>query len=159
VTRRRRWRDSASWAPKTRDLHTRVWSVLNDDQRQHVQSLLKTYRDETMTERRGELGLPAGGAPTPDGRPGRPATDRAPADRITDINDPRLPASLRERLKGMTPEEQSRALKRINERRLEEWRQTDRGPRGERDGARKTGGKPAPSMDDVEVPPPSDKRK
>lgn len=147
-----RMRELAEGAPKTRDLHVRVWTVLNDAQKAHVETLLKTYREENMMERRGELGLPAPAA-------GRPASLPEPQDRITDINDPRLPAPVRERLSNMTPQEQARALERLNQRQLEQSRGTDRQPQREGDRARRPGAKPPPTMDEVSVPQPTEKPK
>lgn len=141
-----RLRELAEGAPKPRDLHVRLWAVLNEAQREHVLSLLRAHRDGAMAERRGQLGLSGemGGAMQGAPKP------------ITDINDPRLPEAVRERLAGLSERERARVLERLNERLRQGWRQEGRGGDGGRPG-RET--KPAPSMDEVPVPPPEEKRK
>jgi hypothetical protein len=137
-----RLRELAEGAPKPRDLHVRLWAVLNEAQREHVLSMLRAHRDEAMAERRGQLGLSGDmggamqGAPKP----------------ITDINDPRLPEAVRERLAGLSERERARVLERLNER----LRQEGRGGGGGRSGRES---KPPPSMDEVLVPLPEEKRK
>ncbi len=138
-----RLRELSEGAPKTRDLHVRLWSVLNEAQREHMLTLLKTYREEAELQRRIDLGLTPGA-----GRSGRPTEEESRAEPFTDINDPRLPEAVRERLAGLSPRERVRALERMNERLQQALRRQGGGGR--------PGSKPPPSMDQVEVPPPPD---
>jgi hypothetical protein len=140
-----RLRELSEGAPKPRDLHVRLWSVLNEAQREHMLTLLKTYREEAELQRRIDLGLTAGA-----GRSGRPIDEESRAEPFTDINDPRLPEAVRERLAGLSPRERVRALERMNERLRQAWRRQGGGGRPGLES------KPPPSMDQVEVPPPPD---
>lgn len=100
----------------------KIWGVLDEAQRAHVEARIEEYRAEMLRRREmeklGEQGAPA-----------------APGELD------RLPARVRERLEAMTPEERERALERMRQR-----READRGGGG---GARD---KAPPSMDEVELP-------
>jgi len=122
-------RELMEGAPKSADTHARIFAVLSDTQKAAFQKQLDTDRKE-MQERAGGKKLDrkaaAKGAPV--------------AGKDLDINDPRIPEKMRERLKNMPPAEQQQALERMRDR-------INRG--GE--------AKPAPSTKDVQVPAPDNK--
>lgn len=129
-------KELAEKAPDAKDAQTRAWAVLTDGQKPIVEKELARLRKE-------------GGARGP-GAPdaGGPGGDRLPpgvigADGKVDMS--KLPPRLRERLEKMSPEEREKAIQRLKER-------VDAGRKGAGKGG--NGAKPAPEMDDVQVPAP-----
>jgi hypothetical protein len=119
-------------APKPADTHTQIFAVLSDPQKAAFQKEMDRLRKEQQ-DKAGERRLDRKNA----------QKDSAAAKDI-DINDPRIPEQMRERLKNMSPDERQQALERLNERIK----------RGKLPGD----AKPAPSTDtDVNVPKPDPK--
>jgi hypothetical protein len=116
-------------APNPEDFHTRIWAVLSAPQQALVQSRLDddsqpSPRGVEDSPRRGEAGPPQ-------------------ADRVRGAAPPPDPARfdrLMERFHALPPDAQARIIERIEE--MLSRMENRRGPR------------PAPSMDDVDVPPP-----
>ncbi len=129
-------KELAEKAPDAKDAQTRAWAVLTDGQKPIVEKELARLRKEGGG--RGPGGPEAGG----------PGGDRLPpgvigADGKVDMS--KLPPRLRERLEKMTPQEREKAIQRLKER-------VDAGRKGAGKGG--NGEKPAPEMDDVQVPAP-----
>jgi hypothetical protein len=119
-------------APKPADTHTQIFAVLADPQKAAFQKEMDRLRKD-MQDRAGEKRLD------------RKAAQKDPAaGKDIDINDPRIPEQMRERLKNMSPEDRQQALSRLGERLK----------RGRVPGD----AKPAPATDtDVNVPKPDPK--
>ncbi len=106
----------------------RIWEVLDNAQRAHMDAHIESYRAEMMRRREMQKLGEKGGA------------GAAPADAETGMD--RLPERVRQRLESLSPEERERALERLRQRREQA-----------RDGGRDaTRPKEAPSMDDVDLP-------
>lgn len=111
-------------APDATPAKEAVWAVLTEPQRQFVQAHVEAMEAEAAARQ-------------------ERAADREPA-QGADAPPPQPPngearARLRERLESLPPEERRRALERLRQMRRDRGAPTDR---------------PAPSMDDVNVPPP-----
>lgn len=131
-------------APRPEESRAKVWAVLTDAQRQAVEAELKKTR-EKAGERRPQAGPkngPEGGKASKAGQAGE--ANAAP-------EETRVRERARERLKNMTPEQREEALKKLKERRAERGGERGRNGKGPADGR-----KPAPPIDEVNVPRPAD---
>jgi hypothetical protein len=122
-------------APKAGDVHTKQWGILSEPQQKAVSDELNRLREQEETERREYLSK-------------RDTLKQEIEDVIAgkkelDLNDPRIPEKLRERLTPMNAEQRQQALSKF----LAERTKRSAG------GAEK---KEAPKMDDVQLPPAED---
>lgn len=130
-------------APRPEDAAVKIYAVLNDKQKAFVEADVQKQREEIERKRSEEYikreMAKNDGQPKPDVRPAvRPAPAAEPRERFR---------RLMERIQQLPPEEREQLLQRLEqeiERRTAE-------PRRQREGERK----PAPSMKDVDVPPPN----
>ena len=131
-----RLREMLEGAPKPADTHAKIFGVLTDVQKAAFQKEMDRLRTE-MQDRAGGKRLDKKAA----------AKDAPAAAKDLDLDDPRIPEPMRERLKNMTPEEREKAIERLRERMK---RGGGKGGFGEP--------KPAPTTDkDVQVPAPDKK--
>ncbi|MFZ4573241.1 MAG: hypothetical protein ACOYN0_02520 [Phycisphaerales bacterium] len=109
-------------APKPADTQAKLWTVLTDAQKPVVQKELERIQKEA-------------------GKKDKKGGDQATPGEDPVMNNPRLPAELKEKLKDMSPEQRREAI-----RKWREERQKEKAPS-------KGGDKKAPpGMDEVEVP-------
>ena len=102
---RKKMQEIRKQGPQDSAVITRVWGVLTDVQRDHLEGRFEQIRAEEMRAREMRKA---------EQRTSQRTSDRAPGDApVTD----RLPERLRQRLEGMTPEEREAALKRWRDRR------------------------------------------
>lgn len=119
-------------APKAGDVHTRQWAVLSDAQKEVVIKEIDRLQASENEDRKNYLG--------------RRDTLKQDMDDIIagkkelDINDPRLPEAMREKLAAMTVEQRREAVRKFLQ---------ERGGK-KKDGVEK---KAAPKMEDVPMPP------
>lgn len=172
-----KFRELRDKAPKAGDAHTKIWALLSDDQKKAVQAKLDIAKEEMQKQQneryienkvgkgglKGAPGAPAKKSEKEAGKAQEPAKPGASpfAGRPAGAGGNIAPEQ-RERLmrlfERMTPEQREELLKRIEERmgqggagaavreRLQKKNQPGAGP---------DGGKPAPTMDDVNVPKPA----
>lgn len=127
-----RLREIAEQAPDPATLQTKSWAVLSAPQKELVEQELKRLREA--------------GAKRGDAQPGDPG--RLPPGVIGDdgkVDLSKLPPRLRERIEKLPPDQREKALQRLIEQ--------NRAREGKK-GAPRTGQRPAPDMDDVNVPSP-----
>ncbi len=129
-TARQRLQELRAKGPSESSVIEKIWAVLEEPQRAHVEAGIEKYRAEMMRQR--EM---------------RRLEEREDARGAQNELD-RLPPRVRERLESMSPEERERALERLRQRR-ESGRDAGRGGDDRR---RAPEPKPAPSMDGVDVP-------
>ena len=168
IAAREQYQKLMAGAPKVEDLYTKIWTDLTPAQQKALDAEIQAFRDQQSELRqesfvRQKLGRKGaeGGEKSPEGAPNK-ARERRPAPGAPQAGGPegrpgvdRLPTEKRDRLlrlfARMTPEQQDELLRRI-EGRMQDGEQgvpnrrrpaKDRGP-GE--------DKPAPAMDDVDVP-------
>jgi hypothetical protein len=120
----------AEQAPKPADAQAKLWNVLTAAQKPVVQKELERFREEQKKN----AGKKTDQAKPGEGKPG--------ADPIMD--NPRIPAELKEKLKDMSPEERREAIRKYRE----ENPQKGKGKGGGKGGDKKA----PPDMDDVNVP-------
>lgn len=112
-------------APSPKDAQAKVWNVLTDSQRPLVEAELKRLREQPG---KGE-------------NPQRPGAAKEGAQKPAEVDLSQLPEPLRQRLESLPPEKREEAIRRFQERR----KGGNGGPGQD---------KPAPNMDDVNVPNP-----
>ncbi|MDX2146125.1 MAG: hypothetical protein SFZ23_01280 [Planctomycetota bacterium] len=153
---RDRLRQIFQGAPKPEETQTRMWAVLSPEQ----QKLVRAEVDRVRAEQ--------------NGRAGEALRERmGKADKPLTLDDPRIPERLRERIKNMSPEDREKAMERLRQR-LDNQRNNAAGnpakPAGDAGNGKGEGGKgksgkgrgkssdakPAPSMDEVDVPSPDE---
>lgn len=114
--------------PQFADAQSKMWGILTEGQRAIVQKELDKYREEQKN------------------KSSKNATPAAPGqDPIMD--NPRIPQEMKDKLKDMTPEQRREAVRK--------WREQKKAEREQGDSAPKTQ-KPAPGMDEVDVPAPEE---
>lgn len=184
-TARDRMREIQAGAPKLEDAMTKVWSELNETQRQAVDERLDEVRERISQERQEryvdqrvrERGAnPPGGPDGPGGRPPRPDA-RGPEGRRPEGGPPpggpgrgeRISPERHERLirlfEQLSPEQQEQLLRRMEER-AQQLRDGGGPPPPGRDGARpgrggdrtRKGPKPPPDREEIRPPAPEDIR-
>jgi len=166
--RRQRLEEARANAPKPQDYQVRIWSVLSSPQQKFVDKEVQVVLDE-MEKRRGEeymkrqleknqAGKPGVAAPPAPGQQARPGA--APGDGPA----PEVRERVRrifERIQQLPPEQRQRVLQRLEE----ELNRMDGGAAAAPGRDRRGGpdaqpvSKPAPGMDDVNVPAPERPRK
>ena len=114
--------------PQFADAQSKMWGVLNEGQRAIVQKELDTYRQEQKN---------------------KSAKNAAPAAPGQDpiMDNPRIPQDMKDKLKDMTPEQRREVIRKWREQKKAEREQGDSSPKTQ---------KPAPGMDEVDVPAPEE---
>ena len=119
-------------APKPGEVHTRQWAVLNEGQKELVTKEIDRLRGGEEEDRRNYLGRRD--------TLKQDMEDIVAGKKELNVNDPRLPPAMREKLAAMGPEQQREAVRKF----------LDERGRRRSDGLEK---KKAPTMDEVPLPP------
>lgn len=179
---REKFKSLMEQAPRLEQARGKMWAVLSEPQRQAVEGEIKKVREEMQarqieeSKKKKAAGGGKGADKSPDAkntdepvrkRPGSgdakrrpdakggPALDNPPVA----IDDSRIPAKVRERLKDLPPEQREEAIKKIRENRAAQADKPKGKPGKNADRKRKPppdGAKPPPPIDDVNVPKPDD---
>ncbi len=135
-------------APDPKDAQTKAWAVLSDPQKAIVKKEIERLRMQGPDRKGGpkpDGAAPGGEHPGPMLPPGAIGPDGK-------LDMSKLPPRMRERLESLTPEQREAAIKRLQ--------QKGRPGAGEKGGVKREraedGSKPAPSMDEVDVPKPDE---
>lgn len=124
---RARLKELIAQAPKPEQARSKMWGVLSEPQRKLVEVELAKTREE-MANRAADQGKKKNAGADGEGP-------------VMSMDDPRIPEKARERLKNLSPEQREEAIKRLKERRPE-------------NGKRPAGRKPAPPLEEVDIPAP-----
>ncbi len=122
-------------APKPADVHTRQWAVLTVAQQEIVIKEIDRLQASEGEDRKNYLGRRD--------TLKQDMEDIVAGKKEVDVNDPRLPEAMREKLAAMTPDQRREAVRKF---------MVERG----RKAAAGTEKKAAPTMDDVVLPPPEE---
>lgn len=179
---REKFKSLMEQAPRVEQARGKMWAVLSEPQRQLVEGEIKKAREEMQARQieeskkkksAGGRGVkkssvagnsdeavrkrpaPGDARRGPDAK-GGPALDKPPVA----IDESRVPAKVRERLKDLPPEQREEAIKKIRENRAAQADRPKRKAGKNADRKRKApsdGAKPPPPIDQIDIPKPDNK--